>query len=467
MSKMSTVSLVGGGVEFQPVPTSDLPAVVAARKARTQTRTKVFKIAGLTLLVLAAVAALSAYLITAKDNYKVPESPNRMARNLDDVSRMPEVQEVSLGNSKFGLNLYNRIKKEISGNIIMSPFSVSSVMAMVTGGANGETQAQLLKGMQFPAEVDKLKTGYSALLPTLHTDGNITLETANSAFIQAGLKLTESYQKELANLFATEFKSADFGGAAAAAAKMINGWVEEKTRQKIKDLIKEDMLSPEVKMVLVNAIYFKGDWARQFDKKSTQEEDFFVAEGKTVKAKLMFKEEKFNTTEHLGANIVELPYKGDRISMYVVCPKEKFGLAKLEDDISGNIEEFLHKLERKGMEERKVQLWLPSFKLECSIQMTDHLKQLGMPIPFSTGADFSGMTGSRDLFLSQVFQKAFIEVNEEGSEAAAATAGIMMLRSMPLPSPEIRLDHPFLFFLRDRLTGMVLFQGRVTDPTAQ
>jgi len=426
-------------------------------------RTQVIKIAALTVLVTAAVAVLAAYLVTGKS--EVPDGSSRMARKLEDVARMAEVKDVALGNSMFGLNLYNIIKKENPGNIILSPFSVSSVMAMVTEGAKGETLKELMKGMSFPEE-KQMKTGYSAVLPTLHSDASITLETANSAFLQNGFDLADGYKKELASLYAAEFQSVDFG-AATAAAKLINIWVEKKTKDRIKDLIAADMLSDQVKMVLINAIYFKGNWARQFDKKLTEAASFFVEEGKTVQTKFMYKEDKYNTTEYNGADILELPYKGDRMSMFIVAPKEKFGLAKLEDDISAHLEDFLKTLDRSELEEKKVQLKMPLFKLESTIQLTDNLKKLGISIPFSPQADFSGMTGKTDLFLSKVLQKAFIEVNEEGSEAAAATAGIMMLRSMPMPSPEIRLDHPFLYFIKDRLTGMILFQGRVSDPSAQ
>jgi serine protease inhibitor len=237
------------------------------------------------------------------------------------------------------------------------------------------------------------------------------------------------------------------------------------TRDKIKHLIKKDMLSALTRLVLVNAIYFKGDWAAQFDPKLTKEQDFSVSPSITVKASMMMQEKKFNWAylETLASSMVELPYKGDRIVMQVLLPGERHGLGELEEKLENqNIQELF---EKKSFV-TKVNIQLPKFKLEQTIPLTEHLTNLGMKDMFSEGlADFSGIDGSKQLFVSNVVQKAFIEVNEEGSEAAAATAAVMEMKCMPAPPEQFVADHPFIFFLRDKTTGMLLFQGRVVNPT--
>ena len=237
------------------------------------------------------------------------------------------------------------------------------------------------------------------------------------------------------------------------------------TRDKIKHLIKKDMLSALTRLVLVNAIYFKGDWATKFDPKLTKEQDFSVSPSITVKASMMMQEKKFNWAylETLASSMVELPYKGDRIVMQVLLPGERHGLGELEEKLENqNIQELF---EKKSFV-TKVNIQLPKFKLEQTIPLTEHLTNLGMKDMFSEGlADFSGIDGSKQLFVSNVVQKAFIEVNEEGSEAAAATAAVMEMKCMPAPPEQFVADHPFIFFLRDKTTGMLLFQGRVVNPT--
>lgn len=264
---------------------------------------------------------------------------------------------------------------------------------------------------------------------------------------------------------------------------MINDWVEKITQSKIKDLIKPDMLNSLTRLVLVNAIYFKGDWASKFDIKKTADEvglfhihniqlnqhilqDFHLDDGSTKKVPMMRQTKKFEFAilDELSASMLELPYTGDRLSLQLVLPRRGNNLAALEQKLRTAD---LQQLFDSNRGEEKVAVTLPRFKLEQTISLTDQLQQLGMTDMFVGGkADFSAIDGSRNLYVSEVVQKAFIEVNEEGSEAAAATGAVMMMRSMPMPPEEFRADRPFLFFLRDKLTGMLLFQGRVADPSA-
>merc|ERR1719225_518422 len=301
-------------------------------------------------------------------------------------------------------------------------------MAMVAAGAGGETLSQVQQGMSFPSP-EELALGYKDAISALRTNENFTLEAANSIFAQSGFAIMDAYRETLHQHFHAAIQETDYSDG-KASAKLINDWVEKITQDKIKDLIKPDMLNALTRLVLVNAIYFKVDWKSKFDAKKTADEDFQLDDGSTKKVPMMRQTKKFEFAilDDLSASMLELPYNVDRLSL---------------------------------------QLVLPRFKLEQTIPLTDHLQKLGMTDMFVGGkADFSAIDGSRNLYVSEVVQKAFIEVNEEGSEAAAATAGIMMMRSMPMPPEEFRADRPFLFFLRDKLNGMLLFQGRLSDPSA-
>jgi len=354
------------------------------------------------------------------------------------------------------------VLKAEEGNLIMSPFSVSSVMAMVSAGAGGNTLQQIRSGLSFPSP-SSLQLGYQDTIPALRSTDNFTLEAANTIFAMKDFSVLPQFQEMLHRSFHAGIQMVDFGDS-HGAARMINSWVEKMTRDKIKHLIKADMLSDLTRLVLVNAIYFKGDWAAKFDPKLTKEQDFSVSPSLTVKAPMMTQERKFPWAflEPLASTMVEMPYKGDRIVMQVLLPGERHGLEELEEKLTNhNVQELFE----KASYETKVMVQLPKFKLEQRIPLTEHLTTLGMKDMFTAGvADFSGVDGTRQLYVSSVVQKAFIEVNEEGSEAAAATGAVMMMRSMPAPPEQFVADHPFIFYLRDKTTGMLLFQGRVVNP---
>ena len=252
-----------------------------------------------------------------------------------------------------------------------------------------------------------------------------------------------------------------------ASVRLINTWVQGATREKIKELIKPDMLSEHTKLVLVNAIYFKGSWASKFDGKRTTEQvtidlrqysqDFHLSDGKTTKVWMMEQTAKFyyGAAGELDAALLELPYTGDRLTLLLVLPTSA-SVEGLEQKLGTSFE----KVKRK----QKVSVSLPKFKMEQTIPLMEHLRSLGMTDMFDPAkANFSAIDGSRQLHVSAVVQKVFFEVNEEGSEAAAATGAVMGITSIP---EEFSANRPFLFFLRDSLTGMVVFQGRVTNPEA-
>ena len=253
----------------------------------------------------------------------------------------------------------------------------------------------------------------------------------------------------------------DFAAAAEDARRTINAWVEEKTRDRIKDLIKPGVLNSMTRLVLTNAIYFKGDWARQFDEKATRQAPFWVAQEKKVDVPMRFQRARFKYAEMDSLQCLELPYVGEELSMVVLLPKERTGLDKLEASLNReNLQLWLGR-----MHKMKVSVHLPKFKMTREFQLGEMLQAMGMKDAFSPQwADFSGMNGKRDLFISAVIHKAFVDVNEEGTEAAAATAVGIQVTSIQ-PERVFRADHPFLFLIRDTRSGVILFMGRVSDPS--
>merc|ERR1711953_605102 len=467
---MGAVSVVGGKGRggFEPLPSGEPPALIAARKSREQKNAIVVKIGAVVVIVTAAVASLAAFLITRGDHSQsLPSAPPPLPMSSrimsDKISAVNQVAAVAKGNTVFGSRLYQQLKDE-PGNIIMPPFSISGVMAMVAAGAGGDTLTQVQQGMTFPSS-EELALGYKDAIPALRTNKNFTLEAANSIFAQSGFAIRDVYKETLHQHFHATIQETDYSDG-KTSARLINDWVEKITQSKIKDLIKPDMLNALTRLVLVNAIYFKGDWASKFDAKKTTNEDFHLDDGSTKKVPMMRQTKKFQFAilDELSASMLELPYTGDRLSLQLVLPRQGNNLAALEQKLRTAD---LQQLFDSNREEEKVAVSMPRFKVEQTIPLTDQLQKLGMTDMLVGGkADFSAIDGSRNLYVSEVVQKAFIEVNEEGSEAAAATAGIMMMRSMPMPPEEFRADRPFLFFLRDKLTGMLLFQGRLSDPSA-
>jgi len=465
MSKVPSISIVGAGKNWSgwaplPAQDTDSPALAAAKKSRAEKNCRLVKIGAVVVIVSAVLAGLTAFLLTRgmEDSVTVAGTLRVMS---DRIEHVEEVRSVASSNDEFSMVLYNLLKEE-EGNLIISPFSVSAVLAMLSAGAQGSTLQQIRSGLSFPAQASLL-LGYQDTIPALRSTENFTLEAANTVFAMKDFSVLPEFQELLHRSFHASMQSLDFGDS-HAAARMINNWVGKMTNEKIKHLINADMLNALTRLVLVNAIYFKGSWASKFDPKLTKEQEFSLSPGNTVSVQMMTQERKFPWAylETLDSSMVELPYQGDRIVMQVLLPAKRHGLSHLEEKLKQHNVQTLFEEES---ENTKVNIQLPKFKLEKTIPLTEHLSSLGITDMFSDGlADFSGIDGTKQLYVSTVLQKAFIEVNEEGSEAAAATGAVMMMRSMPAPPEQFIADHPFIFFIRDKTTGMLLFQGRVSNP---
>ena len=458
---------------FEKLPESDPAGAVslsaaqsAARKSRRHKNIIAIKI-GLVILSLSAIlAGLTAFFLSRGSSNTNVITSFRASRAMSvDISDSVSMRSLASATEMFSRSLFKEMAKEKTGddNLLMSPYSASLVLSMAASGAGGDTKTEMMTGLRLP-DTKTAGSGWSQVIPALRSNENFTLESANAAFTMKDFDVLASYRESLHNIFHSDISPVNFGEP-EEAAQTINSWVSDMTNKKIDKLIEKDMVNGNTRLVLVNALYFKGDWEKQFEKKNTAKDKFFLPSGEGVMADMMVQEIEipYAVLDNIDSTIVELPYKGDRIVMQIVLPNENSGLSGLEEKIdSVDIADIFKQHQRNT----KVRVKMPKFKLSSSAELSDSLQAMGMARMFDANvADFSGIDGTRTLFVDFVKQEVAIEVNEEGSEAAAATGMGMMMRSMPLPPEQFTVDHPFLFYIRDKLTGMLLFQGRIANPT--
>jgi serpin B len=378
--------------------------------------------------------------------------------------QQPERIVVTKGNTQFALDLYGKLRTR-DGNLFFSPFSISTALAMTYGGARGETAAEMANALHFGPDPDRLHAGFAALLADLNR-GNpkkrgYQLSTANALWVQKNFGLLPDFLNLTRNSYHAGLNEVDFERATEEARKTINTWVEDKTQHRIKDLLQPGILSADTRLVLTNAIYFKGLWDSQFKKKVTQDEPFKTAAGNSVKVPMMHQKAKFRYMKGDDFQALELPYQGKELALVVFLPDKVGGLPEFEKKLTES--QLKQWLSRLGTDE--VQVALPRFKMTAEFNLNDTLRALGMRQAFVPGgADFTGISGSgRNLFVQAVVHKAFVDVNEEGTEAAAATGVAIALTSLP-QIKVFRADHPFVFLIRDNRSGGILFMGRMTAP---
>ncbi len=362
------------------------------------------------------------------------------------------------GNTEFALDLYQRLRTR-EGNLFFSPYSISTALAMTYAGARGETARQMAQVLRFLLDQEQLHPAFAWLeahLAEVQKKGYVQLRVANSLWPHMGSALLDEFLTLTKRYYGVLITEVNYGDAEGARC-MINAWVEQETENRIKELIPGGMLDASTLLVLVNAIYFKGDWASQFERDLTQESPFWVTLKERVPVMMMAQQHRFRYGKFDGLQVVELPYAGEDLSMVVILPNEIDGLARLEMDLT------VEKLDRwtSRLWERAVSVFLPRFEITLPFDLTETLRAMGMVDAFEN-ADFSGMAEGL-LFIAAVLHKAFVKVDEEGTEAAAATA-VIMTRGAPEPPPVFRADHPFLFLIRENATGSILFLGRVVNP---
>ncbi len=402
-------------------------------------------------------------------------------------SENKDTQAVVEGNNGFALELYGRLRGD-EGNLFFSPYSISTALAMTYSGARGATAGQIAEALRFPTERnkgldgDKQGRGLDRIEKTVMNDERLAaafgklqkglkadpkregyeLSVANALWGQEGYEFREQFIELVKSDYEGRLSEVDFAGAAESARGTINAWVEKRTKNKIKDLIKPGVLNSMTRLVLTNAIYFKGAWDRPFQEAATRSAPFTLSGGEKVNVPMMNQRDNFRYAEGESFQSLELPYAGDELSMVILLPKKPDGLSDFEKTLTAkSLSDWLAKLGK-----RKVIVSVPKFKMTSEFSMASVLKSMGMADAFSSReADFSGMNGRKDLFISAVVHKAYVEVNEEGTEAAAATGVTMSITSMPIDRPPIfRADHPFLFLIRHNRTGSILFIGRVANP---
>jgi serpin B len=368
---------------------------------------------------------------------------------------------VSKGITEFAMDLYARLRDE-KGSLFFSPYSVSTALAMTYAGARGQTALEMAKTLHFTLDQGHLHRAYAALGANLQTTGKkagTDLYIANALWGQHGYHFLPDFLKLTEENYGAGVYDVDFDGHTEEARNQINAWVEKQTKEKIKELLKRGVLTPATRLVLTNAIYLKSNWQSPFNKKATREQPFTISADQKVQVPMMHQSADFGYCDGGSFEALDLPYAGKELSMLVLLPKKVDGLQELERALTAaKLAEWLPLL-RQG----KVDVALPKFKMSAEFNLGRTLSAMGMPTAFSPKADFSGMTGSRDLFLSEVVHKAYVDVNEEGTEAAAATGAVMTLTAA-LPSRVFRADHPFVFAIRDARSNSILFMGRVTDP---
>lgn len=375
-----------------------------------------------------------------------------------------DVRALVGGNTAFALDLYRELGRA-PGNLFFSPFSVSTALGMAYAGARTETETEMAAALRFALPQARLHPSFAALavrIAEIEGGGKIQLRTANGLWLEKTYPFLESYVDLVTKCYGAELEPADFVRASEAARQEINGWVQGRTEGRIRDLIAPGAVNPATVAVLVNAIYFKGAWQDQFETGETTDVPFHVTPTRDVTVQMMHRTGSLGYCEDGLVQVAELPYGGRDLSMVVLLPKEPGGLAGLEAALSAErIDAWASAL---GM--RKVELSLPKFRIETGFSLKEPLMSLGMRRAFGD-ADFSGMT-PEGAFISQVVHKAFVDVDEKGTEAAAATAVIMLRTSVPAPEEAVvfRADHPFIFLIRDTATGSVLFMGRVAEPIA-
>jgi len=385
---------------------------------------------------------------------------------VDREQPSPE-KEQAKGNNIFAVNLYQQLRSS-EGNIFFSPYSIRTALAMTYAGAKGRTAEQMKTALNVTLDDAELHRTFADSIKSLNTGDGCSYEMniANSLWVEKTHAFLQTFIDANKNTFNGELEQVDFINAPESVRESINTWVAEHTRNKITNLIPPGGVNDTTRLALINAVYFKGRWDEEFDKKLTRAEPFYSADGKTTQVPLMSLSKPMSLPFFAGdgIKIVELDYFGDGISMIILLPDTAEGIAALE----ARLNEALLSRWMGSLKKQMVSVHLPRFSMNWGAKnIVPDLRELGMRDAFvSKAADFSGIDGSRDLLISSVFHKAFVEVNEEGTEAAAATGVMVGVTSMPAPPEVFRADHPFLFLIREKTTGTILFMGRLSKPDA-
>ena len=392
--------------------------------------------------------------------------PCRGAPLRNDSWGEADTHECVDGSNAFAVDLYARLKSE-KGNLFFSPYSISTALAMTYAGARGHTEKQMAEVMHFAIPQPRLHAAFGKIIDDLDgraERGGIRLSVANSLWGQEGRRFLDEFLDLTRERYGAELTRVDFQSDTEAARRKINTWGEKKTQGRIKELIPPGVLRRLTRLVLVNAIYVKAGWENAFLEDATSDAAFYPSPGRKVLVPTMSQaaESGYANPEGSGCQVLELPYEGGGASMVIFLPWKRDGLAALEGSLrTDKVNRLL-----RALVTREVIVHLPRFRLTRAFRLDETLKAMGMTDVFTEGvADLSGTDGTRLLFVHAVLHKAFVDVDEKGTEAASATAVVECEGEDPAPPPVFRADHPFLFIIRDKPSGSILFMGRVVDPS--
>jgi len=385
----------------------------------------------------------------------------------------PNVNEADLAtvvdrNSAFGFDLYQALREE-DDNLFFSPYSISLALAMTYAGARGETAQQMADTLHFTLSQDRLHPAFNSLDIELSQRGEgakgkdgegFRLNIVNAIWGQEGYKFLPEFLDVLAENYGAGLRPLDFANAPEESRITINNWVSDQTEGRIEGLIPQGLIDALTRLVLTNAIYFNAAWQHPFNENMTEDGPFYLLDGGEVTLPMMKQTESFSYAAGDGYQAVELPYNGRELSMVILLPRAG-QFEAFEDSLdTQRVDAILKQLER-----RQIALTMPKFEFKSSFSLKEALAAMGMPVAFSGSADFSGMTGNRDLFIADVIHKAFVSVDEAGTEAAAATAVVMPMAMPPEEPVEVTVDRPFVFLIHDIETGAILFVGRMVAPS--
>jgi serpin B len=369
----------------------------------------------------------------------------------------------------FAARLYSAVAASGHDNTFFSPASIATALAMTSTGARGDTQRQMLEVLGFKdANPDTLHQAFAELIKNANGAGGergYQLSMANRLWGQKGFHFLPDFLNKTQKQYGAGLEELDFAHNSDAARQTINAWVEKQTADKIKELIKPGAIGPDSRLVLTNAIYFKGSWADPFKKEMTRDEAFQSAAEQKANVPMMHRSGRYRYAEDDAAQILELPYVNNEVSMVVVLPRKVDGLSQVEKSMDAK---WLADLPGR-LGPRQVQVALPRFKMRAEFELSKVLASMGMPLAFGPKADFSGMSTEEKLVIDAVIHQAYVDVNEEGTEAAAATAVTMRALAVHNPQPPVifRADHPFAFMIRDVRSGAILFMGKVMNPAEE
>ena len=372
------------------------------------------------------------------------------------------ISDIVNGNNQFALDMFSKLSSQ-QENVFFSPWSIYSALGMAREGAKGKTALEMQQVMHFPENESQRRQSFALAYDKFNAkDAGYTLSTANALWVEKDYPLLDNFTAAIERYYHGSAQNVDFLGATEDTRSMINFWVESRTNNKIKDLISAGGISPQTQLVITNAVYFNGTWVRSFDKNITRKGNFKTGDDRIIETPMMEsvgRESRFNYTETGDMQILELPYQGKRISMIILLPKSD--ISSLEKSLTaGRLAELT-----KGLQEGRVDVYIPKFTFAAKYFMAKNFEDMGMPTAFTSGADFSGINGRKNLFINEVIHQAFVDVNEQGTEAAAATAVVMPTMAYGAPrTPVFDADHPFVFLIQDIETGNILFIGRVSDP---